>query len=241
MTPCDPVAAPRPAAVTPSASGFAVSVDTRLLSLGRRTTRQVSLDSSGFREGCSTRRRQPAPFRKGRTSGARQDARGRVLLNRAREEGRGDVDPSARSPREGGSVVREVRWSLNTDGGDVVRGVALTPVIAIRDSDEITAVWLVPQLVLLKTIHGGKPCAVPNGGVRNVEDTSRQSGYKRATSSQGRTAPENRVPASSVPKHSVGGSSSLEGRSVAFGFPRRREQYSSGVPEGTTRQVSLDG
>lgn len=37
----------------------------------------------------------------------------------------------------------------NTDGGDVVRGFALTPVIAIRDSDEITAVWLVPQLVHL--------------------------------------------------------------------------------------------
>ena len=72
---------------------------------------------------------------------------------------------------------------------------ALTPVIAIRDSDEITAVWLVPQLVLLKTSQQGKQPSVPSGGVRNEEDMGGISGYNREISRQRRTAPENRVPA----------------------------------------------
>lgn len=61
---------------------------------------------------------------------------------------------------------------------------ALTPVIAIRDSDEITAVWLVPQLVLLKTSQRRKAPAVPSGGVRNEEDMADISGYKPETSPQ---------------------------------------------------------
>ena len=64
---------------------------------------------------------------------------------------------------------------------------AVTPVSAIRDSDEITAVWLVPQLVLLKSNQQRRSAAVPSGGVRIVED---KTGYKRSR----RTAPENRVP-----------------------------------------------
>ena len=101
---------------------------------------------------------------------------------------------------------------------------ALTPVIAIRDSDEITAVWLVPQLVLLKTTQEGKRPSVPSGGVRNEEDRADVSGYKPETSPQRRTAPENRVPTDKS-----GGSSSLEGRSVAFRFPFRRMQDYSAV------------
>ena len=68
---------------------------------------------------------------------------------------------------------------------------AFTPVIANRDSDEITAVWLVPQLVLLKSSHECNDPAVPSGGVRSVED---KTGYKR----ERRTAPENRVPTSKL-------------------------------------------
>ncbi len=71
---------------------------------------------------------------------------------------------------------------------------ALTPVIASRDSDEITAVWLVPQLVLLNNNGEGKPLAVPSGGVLAYEDTDASSGYKHETCRKRRTAPENRVP-----------------------------------------------
>src|SRR5687768_15546578 len=71
---------------------------------------------------------------------------------------------------------------------------ALTPVIAIRDSDEITAVWLVPQLVLLKRNRARKTPAVPSGGVRNVEDTSRKMGYKpdSTTTTNGPRKPRSR-------------------------------------------------
>lgn len=134
-----------------------------------------------------------------------------------------------------------MRTPSNTDGGDVVRGFALTPVIAIRDSDEITAVWLVPQLVLLKTSQRRKTPAVPSGGVRNVEDTAAISGYKPKHSRNDERPPKTAFPPGCVPENTAGGSSSLEGRSVAVGFPFRRVQYSSCATSGTTRQVSLDG
>ena len=99
---------------------------------------------------------------------------------------------------------------------------ALTPVIAIRDSDEITAVWLVPQLVLLKTSQRGKALYVPSGGVRTDEDTSGETGYKTRPPGNDERPPKTAFPPSCVPKNTSGGSSSLEGRSVAFRFPFRR-------------------
>src|SRR3954464_10629731 len=112
---------------------------------------------------------------------------------------------------------------------------ALTPVIAIRDSDEITAVWLVPQLVLLKTSQRRKAPAVPSGGVRNMED---MDAFRGTRSNRPATTNGPRKPRS---RGQVRGSSSLEGRSVAVRFPFRRVQYSSCATLGTTRQVSLDG
>jgi hypothetical protein len=95
--------------------------------------------------------------------------------------------------------------------------IAFTPVIAIRDSDEITAVWLVPQLVLLKSSQHCRHSAVPSGGVLSVED---KTGYTPLNDER-----------PSVPRshRQAGGSSSHEGRSVAFRFPFQRAQlYSAG-------------
>ena len=66
----------------------------------------------------------------------------------------------------------------NTDGGDVVRWIVVTPVMTKRVSDEITAVRLVPQLVLLKTNQFGKPPYAPRGGVLCSEDTDSENGVQ---------------------------------------------------------------
>jgi hypothetical protein len=95
--------------------------------------------------------------------------------------------------------------------------IAFTPVSAIRDSDEITAVWLVPQLVLLKSSQRCNDPAVPSGGVRDVEDNS---GYRSG---------DDERPPMPRSRRQAGGSSSLEGRSVAFRFPFRRTQDYSAV------------
>ena len=111
---------------------------------------------------------------------------------------------------------------------------ALTPVIANRDSDEITAVWLVPQLVLLNSNGDRKPLAVPSGGVPEYADTDDRSGYKRETSWKRRTAPENRVPHAST--------EFVEPRGPfcrLWVTPSANTRLLSGEHR-TTRQVSLD-
>jgi hypothetical protein len=87
--------------------------------------------------------------------------------------------------------------------------IAFSPEIAIRDSDEITAVRLVPQLVLLKTTQRGTPPYAPSEGVLRSEDTDGESGYKPRTTKGPRSPRSHRR---------NGGSSSLGGPSVAFRF-----------------------
>ena len=101
----------------------------------------------------------------------------------------------------------------NTDGGDVVRWIVVTPVMTKRVSDEITAVRLVPQLVLLKTSQRGKHPYAPSGGVRISEDTGTESGYNARVVSRNDEGP----PIAAFPPQAVG-SSSLGGPSVAFRF-----------------------